>query len=172
MTGEQALYVVRRFEVAVDKALAAEAGVVNRAAVSDAGEDVLQDAALGRVVEHVAGGDRGDSFPCGEVGELLQAQCVVGAAVEGEREVGSAGEVGAEAGQVGLSSGIGCVGQQDGDQAVGVCGEVCPGQSTSPRAGAALADGQQAAQACVGRAVGGVDQDGGNNRSDRAGSRR
>ena len=53
---------VRGFQVAVGEALAPEAGVVDRAALADAGEDVLQDAAAGGVVEHVAGHDGGDFF--------------------------------------------------------------------------------------------------------------
>src|SRR5208283_100652 len=44
---------------------------------------------------------------------------------------------------------------------VGMGGEVRPGERAGALAGAALADGEQAAEPRVGRAVGGVDQDGG-----------
>ena len=145
VAGKQAGDFFRGFQVAVGDALAAEAGVVDRAAVSDAGEHVLQDAAPGGVVEHVAGGDGGDVFRCGEVGELLQTGRVVGAAVQGQGEVGSAGEVGAQAGEVGAGGGVRGVGQQDGEQAVGVGGEIRPGEGAGTLAGAALADGEQAA---------------------------
>ena len=46
--------------MAVGVALAPEAGLVDRNAFADAGDDILQDAALGTVEQHVVGRDGRD----------------------------------------------------------------------------------------------------------------
>ncbi len=49
-----------------------EAGLVERAAQADAGEDILQRAALGDVIVDIVGGDEGDLEIAREVGEFFE----------------------------------------------------------------------------------------------------
>ena len=69
MAFEQARHLLRRFEVPLGIGLQAQARVVDRAFLADAGEHVLQGTAMGRVIEHAAGGDEGNTDARGKIGE-------------------------------------------------------------------------------------------------------
>ncbi len=162
VAGEEAGHLVGGLEVAVAAALAAVAGVVDGAALADAGHHVLQDAAAGVVVQHVAGGDQGHA---GGVAELLRGGAGARrrrAPADGAGEVGAAGRVGAEAVEPGAEP---CrrAGRRRGRRRrpSPPCGQVVPVEQAAALAGAALAQGEQAAEAGPGGAVGGVGEEGG-----------
>jgi hypothetical protein len=75
--------------VALGVGLQAAAGVVDGALLADAGEDVLQEAALGDVVVYVVTGDERDADLFGEGGHASDVLCVGGFAgeFEGEKKV-------------------------------------------------------------------------------------
>ena len=65
------------FHVPLGVGLEQPPGILQRSVLADAGEHVLQPAALGRVVEHVAQRQDGDAEAIGERGSLRQAAAVV-----------------------------------------------------------------------------------------------
>ena len=152
---EQARHFLGRLQVAIDRAFPPEAGVVDGAAFADAGQHVLQDAALRRVVQHVAGGDGGHADAGRQVGRLAQPHRIVRAAVQGQRQVGAVGEIGAQAVQV-LRRWARCTARRAGPRRMR--GQIVPVQRAGALAGAALAQRQQAGQAGPGGPVGGIDQ--------------
>ena len=155
---EQARHLLGRLQVAFWRARAAETGIVDGAAFADAGDHVVQDPPARVVVEHVVGGHRRHPRVLRRLGERVQAGGIARTAVQGEGEVGVPAESAFQVLQVFLQGGIRMVGQQHGDQAFGMGGHVAPLQVAGALAGAALADAEQPAQARVGGAAGGVDQ--------------
>ena len=158
VAGEQPRHLGRRLEVAVGEALAPEPGRVDGAALADAGEHVLEDAALRRVVEHVAGGNRRDPRHPRQVGEPAQPHRVPRPPPQAELEVAPPGEGAAQAMQFRLQPRVGILGQQDQQQPFALLGQVAPGQVAAAMAGAGLAERQQPAQAPVAGPVQGVGQ--------------
>ncbi len=65
MCGEQSGHLLGRFEVALAVGKEALAGVGDGALLANAGEDVLEEAALGDVIVNVVGGDHGHAGPSG-----------------------------------------------------------------------------------------------------------
>ena len=142
--------------MAIGRALAAEAGIVDGAALADAGQHILQNAALRHVIQHVAGDDGRDARLACEIGDLLQADCVVGTALESKGNVSTVGEDLFE-----VLEFFWCGwGAEDGEEATCVRGQVVPVELAGALAGAALADGEQAAEARISRTVDGIGQDG------------
>ena len=68
----------------------AQARVIDRAFFADAGEHVLQGAAMGRVIKHATGGDEGNTDARGEIGERGDAGTIVAAISVPRREIESA----------------------------------------------------------------------------------
>ena len=73
---EQARHLLGPLQMAVGVALAPEAGIVDRNALADAGDDILQDAALGAVEQHVVGRDGRDPHRRRHVRQLMQPKLV------------------------------------------------------------------------------------------------
>ena len=96
MAGEQAGHLCRGFQVAVGVALAAETGLVDRAAFADAGHNVLQHPSLGHMEQHVAGCDHGHASTGTLAGDAVQALRLTRAAVDGAGDSGTAWSQGAE----------------------------------------------------------------------------
>ena len=67
------------FEMALGIGLEARAGLGDRAFLADAGEHVLQGAAVGGVIEHVVGGDERDARAPAEFDECCDAGAIVAA---------------------------------------------------------------------------------------------
>ena len=172
MAREQPGHFRGRFQAAVDRALAPEAGLLDRAAFADAGDDVLQDAPLRHVIEHVAGRDGGHARGLRHVGQLAQPDGIAGPAAQRQREIAAVREVGAQACQAAGERVIRGVRQQNGDQAIAVRGEVLPVEMAGAFPRAPLAERQQPAELRIPGPVGRIDQHGQAVAADRAGSRR
>ena len=86
MIGEEAVHLIRRLQVSLGVWKEPEAGVVNGAAVADAGQDILEDAPAGVVVMHVIGGEERDREGAGDVEQARQARLVVAAVEAGDRQ--------------------------------------------------------------------------------------
>ena len=87
MAFEQARHLLGRFDMPLGIGLQAQARVVDRAFLADAGEHVLQGTAMGRVIEHAAGGDEGNTDARGKIGERGDAGAIVAAISVPRREV-------------------------------------------------------------------------------------
>jgi len=144
--------------VPVGEPLAAEAGVVDGATLADAGDDVLQNAPVRRVVQHVARRHSRHPRCAGRVGEVLQARRVAGTPAQGQGHVRAVTEIGAQPSEIGGKRVVHFVRYQHGEHPRPVFDEVVPIETTGTLAGARLADAEQPAQPRVGRLVGGIDQ--------------
>ena len=152
----QARDLVRRFKLAVAKPFALEPGRVDGDAFADAGHHVLQDAPLRHVVQHVAGDHGRDASRLRAVGQGAQPHRVAGSPAQGQRKIATVTKGRVQAGKVG---GLGVLRrQQDGEQPVGLRGEVVPAERARPLPGPALAQRQQPAQPGVGGSVNRVHQ--------------
>ena len=159
MAGEEPCHLLGRLEMTVGEAVLAEAGIIDRAPFPDAGEHVLQDAPLGRMEQHVVGGDAPHPGRGREIGEALQPCRIAGPAAERQRQIGAVAEVALEAGDAVRELGIDRVGHQAGDQALAMGDQVAPAEAAGPFPGAALAEGQQPAEPRIGCLVGRIDED-------------
>ena len=90
--GEEAVHLLRRLEVPVGVAFAAEAQFIDGAAITHAGHHVLQQSTFGVVEQHVVGDDGLDAGLGGEVGEIVQAQRIARPATQAKRQIGTGGE--------------------------------------------------------------------------------
>ncbi len=160
VVAEQPPHLGGALEVAVGEPLLAEAGLVDGAALADAGHHVLQDAPVRGVEQHVAGDHGRHPRRLRHVVQPTQPHRVAGTAAQGQGQVAAAAEARAETAELLLQAAVRLVRQQDDQQALAVGDQVPPGDVAAALAGAALAQGQQPAQAPVGCAVGRVGQHG------------
>ena len=110
MIAEAPLHLLRRLEVAVGEALAAEAEIVDRAFVADRGDDVLEHSFVGRIVEHVAGGEGPDAVAFRHGVESVEPGRIARPAAVGEGEMGAVAEHLPHLGERGFGGGVGFVG--------------------------------------------------------------
>ena len=96
---EEAGHLRRRLQVAFGIGGEQAAGIGQRLVLADAGEDVLQAAALGRVIEHVVGGHQRHGEAFGQAREQGHAAMVAGPVIAAEHQADSAGEGVAERGE-------------------------------------------------------------------------
>ena len=145
--------------MAIGVALAAKAGVVDGAALADAGQHVLQDAAVGRVdTAHRWWRPSATRACAASVDKLVEADCVARPAAQRQRQIGAVAEIGGETAEPAGAILVRPVGHEDRDQTLGMRGDIAPGQVAGAFAGAALAERQQAAEPCIGRAIGRIDE--------------
>ena len=167
----------RALEEAVGEALAAEAELVDRDMLADRGDDVLEHALVGAVVEDVAGGEGAHAITAGERIQRMEPFRLARAAAVGEGEMGAGPENVGHLGKRGLGDPVGLVRHQSRDQAVRLGGDILPMEEALallalPAVGPAVADGEQAGEPRPGGAVLGPDQKAPSRPSNRAGSRR
>ena len=131
------------------------AGGGERRLLADAGEHVLQRAALGHVVEHVVGRHQRDAGALRGAGEMREAAVIAGAVGEVRHQADGAGEGVAESGEGCVENSVRSRTRHDAEHHAGApfekIGEV---EVALALLGAAVADGEQAAEAAVGGAVG------------------
>ena len=84
---EQARHVLCGFDVTFGIGFEAQARLRNRAFLADAGENVLQGAAMGRVIKHAAGGDERNAGARGELRQSGDAGAIVAAISVPRREI-------------------------------------------------------------------------------------
>ena len=152
-------------------ALAAIAELVDGHAMSNAGDDILQDAPPGLVEQHVVGDDGGDAHLRGQIGQLMQTKLIVRPPAQRECHIGAVAERFAQPAQPERAVVIRNVRNEDGDQAVAIGDEIGPGELAPGFAAALLAERQQPAETRIGGPIGRVDEDRVAVASDRAGSR-
>ena len=165
MMAEQPRHRLRWFQMAIGVAFASQPQFVDRAFLADRGDDVLQHAAIGVVVQHVAGGERGQAVrACGTI-RLVPAQRLAGAALRCQADMAARAEYLRHPAQ---RHRIGAVlsRYQRGHQPLGGVGDIVPVQETSPffaalRVGAVLAARQQPGQPRPAGAILRPDQDAG-----------
>ena len=156
--GEEAVHLFRRLQMAIGVAFPPEAQLVDGAAVTHAGDHVLQQPALGMVKQDVVGDDGLNAGLGRQVGKVVQAHGVARPAAQAERQIGAGREGRLEAPQALGADLVGLVGDQHRDQALGEVGQVRPVEIALGLAGAPLAQRQQAAEPGVGWPIGRVDQ--------------
>ena len=160
MTAEEPCHLFRRFQMPIREALAPKSGIIDRAALADAGDDILQDAARGDMVKHVAGSDRGHAGGPRHRRQLLQPNGVVRTAPQGEGEIRAIPEIVAQPVKTLRQLVIHTIGNEDRQKTFGMVDKIAPIEMAGALAGAAFAEGQQPAQPAVGGAVRGIDQHG------------
>ncbi len=138
----------------------AKAGLGDGAALADAGDDVLQRAPLGHVVEHVVGGDQRQIVPRGKRGETLQPLGVVAAIEMLRGEIGAAGEIRRQAGEKGGKGGVERVRRSrrrkgDDELSFAMRRDIGVIELALALPGAPLADGEETREATIGGAIGG-----------------
>ena len=111
--------------MAIGVAFAAETELVNRAFLADRGDDVLQHPAIGTVVEHIAGGERGEAVSVGGLHRLGKAPPFARAAPGGEADVAAFAEDVDGGGERGRRR-TAAPRHQRGDEAVGMRGDILP----------------------------------------------
>ena len=159
MAGEQPAHFPSRLQVAIAGTLAQETDIVDAAPGADAGHHVLEDAAGGVVVEHVAGRHRADPHLRGQAGDLVQAELILRPPPQAQRDIRVGAKYPGQATKPGGAVVVRLVRHQHRDEPLGVFGEVVPAEQAGSLAAAPLAARQQAAEATIGRPVGGIDQD-------------
>ena len=159
---EQPHHFVLALEMAVDRAGAAIAGIVDGAALADAGDDVVQDATIRRVVEHVAGHHRRHPGRAAQRLGAGQPRAIVGPALQRQRAPAAIAEARAQPNEIGGQAVVQRLKrplrQQDGQQPLAQAGEVRPPQLAGALAGTRLAEAEQLAQPGIGLAIGRVEQ--------------
>ncbi len=158
---EQAVHLGGRLQMSVRMAFAPKPQFVDGAAVTHAGDDILQQS-LVRMMEEDVIGRHGRHAGLGrQGGQVVQAQRIAGAAPQRQGQIGAGRKGRVELTQPGGAGVVGLVGDEDGDQVLRPVLQVGPVEMASGLAGAALAQGQQAGEAGIGGAVGRIDQQAG-----------
>ena len=158
MPFEKARHLGRILEKAVRMPFETEAGIVDGAALADAGNDVLQHAARGMMIEDVT--HRDGRHACGLSGllDLPQAQMLVGGKPADQGHVGPVFENALQAPQIELQGLIRMIPKQHCEQALVPGLHIFPGEAAFAFACPALADAQESAETGIGGAIGGVDE--------------
>ena len=158
VAAEQSFHFLPRLEMAVGDALASIAELVDRAFLADAGDDILQQPAIGRMVKNVAGRDRRHARRRRDGRQVSQPHRVARLAADRQGEIGPVGENAPGSRQRRLGRRIGAIGREHRDQPVAPVLDVGPVEVARALAGAALADAEQPAHPTIGQAVGRIDQ--------------
>jgi hypothetical protein len=157
VAAEQAGHFGGRLQVALGVGLEPEAGVLERAGLADAGEDVEKGLAAGMMVAHRVGGDEGGGMARRQAGEAVEPGPVA-AAIEhvGDEVQGRAVERAADMGEGGLEvlAGPGLGRQQGEDQSLAMVRDIGQREMAFALSGPALAERQEPAQPPVSRPVG------------------
>ena len=139
--------------------LAAKPDFVDRDVVTDAGDDVLQDAAGRNVEQHVIGDDgRHARLRC-QGRQFMEPQRIVRPAAQRQRHVGAVAEALLQPAQVQRADLIRFVGRQNRDQALAKGDEIGPIEPALRLAAALLAQRQEAAEAPIGSTIRRIDED-------------
>ena len=159
-TGEQAGYLGRGLESPLGVGLQPKPCLMDRAALADAGQDVLQGPPAGVVVEHLAHGDQGcpGRSPQGlQPGQVLQVAGAVAAhAPQPDPSPPGPGQGLQPPGEVRPPDLSRRGRQDDGQLAFRMVQEVAEGQVAPTLGCPPLAQGQKAGQPAPGRPVGGI----------------
>src|SRR3546814_3414377 len=89
IAAEQAVHFLRRLEIAIGVPLPPLAQFVDGNVVTDAGDDVLQDASIGCVEQDIVGDDGRHAHLRGQVGQLMEPELFVRATPQRSRHIRS-----------------------------------------------------------------------------------
>ena len=142
----------------VGKTLAALAQRIDRAFFADAAHHILQQPALGRMVENVAGGDGLHPGARGEAAKIAQPDRIAGPAPDREGEIGAGPEDGSKPVERLLARRIGAVGHQYADHSFPPVRHVRPVEMAAALAATGLADAQKPAEPRIGLPVSWIDE--------------
>jgi hypothetical protein len=151
-------HLFRRLEVSVRMPLAPEADVVDGGAIPDARHDVLKDAPVRFVEEHVVGRDRRHAEARRHVRQVVDPQLVVRPAAQRQRHVGAVAEPVRGPFEPQRADLVGFVGDKDRDQTLPVLEDVLPFEDALGLAPSLLPHRKQTAQPRIGGPVRRVDQ--------------
>jgi hypothetical protein len=157
-SSEAAFHFFRALEVAIGVALAAVSERVDRALLADGGHYILEQAVLGRVIQHVAGRDAAHADGACLGVELVEAHRIARAPAERYRHVAPPAKHLAQLRQIMAKPFARHVGQQYGDKPVGMRGDLAPIEVASALPCPGLANRQQAGEARPRRLVCGVEE--------------
>jgi hypothetical protein len=151
---EQALHLLRRFQVALGIGQQAEAGFLDGHMLADAGHHILQRPPLGHMIEHVVGGDEGQAMLRSQLGKPADAARIIAAVEMAGCQMSIPAEINAEPFQEFGKAFIDLLRRQRHQllseamiQHVGI------GQRALAFFRAPLAEGEQRAEPAIGRAV-------------------
>ncbi len=139
-------------------ALAPESQLVDGHVVANSGHHILQDAPTGFVEENVVRHHRRHAHLGSKIGKFVEPNLVVGPTAQGQGQISAFAEGFPQATQLQGTGVIGSVRDKNGDQALGIVGQVAPLEMALRLSAAFLAQGQQTAQPGIGGAVGRIDQ--------------
>ena len=160
IAAEEPRHFFRRFEIAVGMALAAKAGVIDGAIVPDAGHHILQDAPRRDMEEDIIGDDGRHARPRRNVCQFIEPQRIVRAAAKCQRQIGAVPKSLGEPAQAQCANIVRLIGHEDRDQPLAISDDIGPIETALRLAAAFLAKRKQPAEACIGRPVGRIDEDG------------
>ncbi|MCY1221743.1 hypothetical protein D9M72_338120 [compost metagenome] len=129
-----------RLQVAVGVPLTAETGLIDGDVVSYASNDILQDAPLRRMKQHVVGDDRRHADRRCQVGKLVKTQLVIRPAAERQRQVGAIAERLPQTTQLPRAVLLSGIGNEDRNQAFAIGNEIGPVEPAFRLAAAFLAE--------------------------------
>src|SRR3984885_3612567 len=118
--------------------------------VTDAGHDVLQDAAARLVEQHVVADDGAYPRRCREIRQLEQPKLIIGTPAQRERHIAAVAERFAQAPEAERAILVGGIWHENHEQALAIGNEIRPSEIALPFAGALLAKGEQPAEPRIG----------------------
>ena len=93
MSREEPCHFFGGSQIAIGETLAAKAGIIDGAALTDAGHHILQHAALRRMVEHIAGRHRRNARGDSSLGQPMQTYRIPWPAAQGQRQISTVAEI-------------------------------------------------------------------------------
>ena len=124
----------------------------------DAGDDILQNAPLACMEQHIIRHHAAHAMARGEIGEVMQPQLIVWPAPQGQRHIGAVAKILLQAAQLAPAMFVRCVRQKYHQQTFAICHHIGPAEMALRLAAALFAQREQPAEPRIGRPIGGIDQ--------------
>ena len=148
---------MRGFQIAIGIALAPEPGIVDRAAMANTADDILQNAPLACMEQHIVRHHAAHAIERGETGEFMQPQLIVWPAPKGQRQIGAVAKALLQAAQLAPAM-FRFVRQKHHQKTFTIGHHIGPTELALRLAATLFAQGEQPAEPRIGRAIRGIDQ--------------
>ena len=158
MALEEARHLGRGLQEPIGEALAPEAGVIDGAALTNAGHDVLEHPALRRVIEHVVRRDGRHASRTGCFLKPVEPQRVVWPEAPGQGQIGAVAEVALQAPQATGKPVVDPARHENDNLPFAPRGHIVPAEPAGALTGPPLTDRQKPAKPAVGGAIRRIDQ--------------